>query len=348
MKKFTPHLILLCCLAAGVAYFVYQYSPSTLEKKESDFAVHHIDKVSHIRLQDEKGNKVDLTRKGKKWMVNGQYDINEESQALLFAALQKVETMYQAPLSAEPVIMGDISKQRIKCEIYENNDEQPAKVYYVGGPTADGSGTYMIKEIDGRMARHPYITHIPGVNAYLTTRFFPLLDRWRTVWVLRDNDQSIASLKLEYLREKQKSFEIKTAAKDSFLIYDSEGRAGDQPKQRYIHQYLEFYASLPVEQFENKALPRDTILPMQPYCHLNLKRKDNSSSDIIVYYMPIHDQSRVQFDEEGRRLLFDPEHYFILFNDQKDFAMIQYYTWGKVFRSYQDFFVKPVSLPDPK
>jgi hypothetical protein len=55
----------------------------------------------------------------------------------------------------------------------------------------------------------------------------------------------------------------------------------------------------------------------------------------------------VQYDEDGRRLLYDPEHYYALFNDKKDFALIQFYTWGKVLRNYQDFFVKAAGAKAP-
>ena len=235
MKKFLPHIIILLCLAGGVGYFIYEYSPSTMEKKDSDFAVKNIDDVTKVRLVDEKGNKAELILKDKKWTVNG-YEINEGARSLLFTAIQKLESIYQAPATAEPIVLKDMAKQYIKCEIWLNNEDKPSKVYYVGGPTADGGGTYMIMERDGHMARHPYITHIPGVNAYLTARYFPLIDRWRTIWVYRDNDRTIQSVKLDYPREKQKSFEIRSVAKDSFVIFNSDGQAGEQPKQRYIHQ----------------------------------------------------------------------------------------------------------------
>ena len=348
MKKLYPYVIVFILLIAGVGYFIYQYSPSTLEKRESDFALKNIDDVTKIRLSDTKGNEVILTKKDKKWIVNGQYEVNDMAKGLLFTAIQKVETNYRSPDNAEPVVMKDMAVLHNKCEIYLNGNDKPYKVYYVGGPTADGQGTYMIMERDGVMAHHSYVTHIPGVNTYLTARYFPDIDRWRSIWVYRDNDQTIQSLKVTYNRELQKSFEITRVANDSFVIANSDGQVLEQPKQRFIHQYLEFYNGLPLEIIKNKdTAARDTVTTAEPYCTITMKRKDKTESTVIVYYIPVNEQTKVQFDEQGHKLLYDIEHYYILMNDRKDFAMIQFYTWGKVLRSYQDFFVKPSVTKTP-
>ena len=343
MKKFLPYIIILGVLIAGVGYFIYEFSPSTLEKKESDFAVRKMEDITKIRLSDTKGHEVILTRKDKKWIVNGQYDINEATKDLLFTAIQKVETDYRSPDKAEPIVLKDMAVLHNKCEVYLNNEDKPSKVYYVGGPTADGQGTYMIMEREGKMAQHSYVTHVPGLSAYLTERYYPALERWRSIWVFHDNDQTIQSLKVTYNRELQKSFEITKVGKDSFALANSDGQMLEQPKQRFIHQYLNFYDGLPLEIFENtNTAARDTVTPNEPFCTITMKRVDGKESTHIIYYIPINEQTRVQYDDNGRKLLYDIEHYYILFNDKKDFALIQYYTWGKILHSYEDFFVKPV------
>ncbi len=347
MKKFFPYIIAFVCLIAGVGYFMYEYSPSTLEKKESQFAVPNIGDVTKIRLTDTKGHIAELSLKDKKWIVNGKYEINKMSQDLLFAAIQKLETNYRSPDNAEKIVFKDMADQHTKCEVYLNNEDKPSKVYYVGGPTADGEGTYMIMERNGQMAGHSYVTHIPGVHAYLTGRYYPEEERWRSIWVFRDNSENIQSLKVTYHRELQKSLELTKVGKDSFVLANSEGKILEQPKQKFIHQYLDFYNELSLEQFENKNPAKDTITPNEPYCTISMKRMDKTESNMIIYYIPVNDQTRVQFDDEGRKLLYDIEHFYILFNDKKDFALIQYYTWGKILHSYQDFFLKPEASKKP-
>jgi hypothetical protein len=312
-----------------------------MAKKESQFAVRNIDGITKIIMTDIKGTKVTLVHTGKQWQVNGKYEINEEAQGLLFTAIQKMETQYPVPLNAQPVVLKDMARTRTKCEIYTGGDA-PSTVYYVGGPTADGTGTYLIMEMEGQMASRPYVVHIPGIDAYLTSRYRTDEDYWRTRWIFRDNDRSIQSVSMAYDQEKQKSFTItKIGSKDSFVIANSDGTVGDQPKQRFIHQYLEFFNGLSMEAYENDNPIKDTILGGQPFCTVTMKRNDNTQIKVEIFYMPITEQSRLKFDENGRKLIYDVEHYYLGMNDRKDMGLIQYYVWGKILRSYNEFFPKP-------
>jgi hypothetical protein len=349
MKKLLPYILIFLLLGGGVAYFVYAYSPSTLEKKESQFAVRKIESITKLVLTDIKGGKLTLTRgKNQKWIVNGQYDINEEAEGLLFTAVQKMETQYPVPTNAQPLVLKDMAKERVKCEIY-TGDDKPSLVYYVGGATADGTGTYVIAEIDGQMAHRPYVVHIPGIDAYLTSRFRTDDQYWRTRWIFRDNDMTIQSVSVYYNQEKQKSFTItKAAAKDSFVIANSDGATGDQPKQRFIRQYLQFFDGLSLEAYENKNPIKDSILSGEPFCTMSMTRNDGSKTKAEIFYMPINDQSRVQFDDNGRKLIYDVEHYYLGMNDRKDMGLIQYYVWGKVLRNYSEFYAKPGTAPTPQ
>jgi hypothetical protein len=340
MKKLLPYIVILIILSGGVAFFLYQYSPSTLAKKESEFAVRDIESISRINITDIKGRKVTLTHEGRRWVVNGKYDINEESQGLLFTAIQKMETQYPVPANAQPVVMKDMSKERYKCEIYTGG-EKPYKVYYVGGPTANGVGTYIIMEIDGKAASRPYVVHIPGMESYLTSRFYTAEDYWRTKGIFRDNDMSVQSVSVTYNQEKQKSFTINKVAKDSFVIANSEGLMENQPKQRFIHQYLEFFDGLSLEAFENKNVAKDSVLSGDPFCTISMKRIDNTQTKVDLFHIPISEMSRVQFDDQGRKLLYDVEHYYLGMNDRKDMGLVQYYVWGKALRTYGEFFAKP-------
>lgn len=341
MKKLLPYIIVLAILGAGVSFFLYRYSPSTLAKKESEFIVRDVDAMTKVVLSDVKGQKVTLTKEGNRWRVNGKYDINEESQGLLFAAIQKMETQYPVPEKAQPLVLKDMAAKRYRCEIYTGG-QQPYKVYYVGGPTADGTGTYVIMEIDGQIASRPYVVHIPGIDAYLTSRFYTDEEYWRSKWVYQDNAATIKALTVTYNQEKQKSFAItRIGERDTFVIANSDGLVDAQPRQRFIHQYLEFYSGLSLEAFENKNPIRDSILGMQPFCTISMKRMNNTETDVEIFYMPINEHSRQQFDDKGRQLLYDVEHYFIAMNGRKDFGLIQYYVWGKALRTYQEFYARP-------
>ena len=343
IKKYLPYIIVLLALLGGVGYFMYEYSPTTMEQREMDFGVHNIDRVTRIDLSDVKGTKLTLTKQGKRWLVNGKYDVNDEAMVLLLIALEKVETQYIVPANAQPNVAKDMARQHSKCDIYLDGNDKPSKTYYVGGPTLDGKGTYMVMEIEGKPAVRPYVTHIDGVYAYLTSRYVPNEDRWRTRWIYHDNSQTIQSLKVEYQLEKQKSFIINRVAKDSFVLAGSDGSLATQPKQKFIQQYLDFYSEISLEAFENTNPIKDSVLSGEPFCKVNLKRIDGTETNAILYYVPLNEKSMVRFDDDGRPLRYDIEHYYAVLNGGKDFVLVQYYMWGKVLRSYDEFTKKPTS-----
>ena len=318
-----------------------------MERREMDFGVHKMERVSRIDLSDIKGVKLSLTKQGKKWIVNGKYEANEEALGLLWAAIEKVETMYPVPANAQPNVAKDMARQRSKCEIYIDGSSEAYKTYYVGGATLDGKGTYMVMEIDGKLATRPYVTHIDGIYAYLTSRYLPSEEHWRSRWVYRDNAQTIAQVKVSYLLEKQKSFTIDRVAKDSMVLVGSEGLPAQQPKQQFIQQYLDFYSEISLEAFDNNSPMKDSVLGKeQPFCRVSLKRVDGTETDAVLYYVPLNEKSMVRFDENGRPLRYDIEHYYAVLNGGKDFVLVQYYMWGKILRSYEEFFKKP-SLHQP-
>ena len=134
---------------------------------------------------------------------------------------------------------------------------------------------------------------------------------------------------------------------NSFALADYKGNTANQPKQSYIQQYLSFYTSISIEAFKNDDKAKDTVLNQKPYAIVRLKTTDGKSQEAEVYYAPITDATRVLFDEYSRPMIYDVEYYYIQYNNRKDFAIVQYYVWGKILKGYQDFFSKPAAKKSP-
>ena len=83
MKKFLFPLLFLLLLAGITAYFLYRFSPSTLQKAESQFKITETARISRIVLSNTEGQRIELTQKNGQWLVNGLYEPNEEALSLL-------------------------------------------------------------------------------------------------------------------------------------------------------------------------------------------------------------------------------------------------------------------------
>ena len=345
MKKFLPYILILLVLGGALGYFLYTNAPSTLEKRECDFAVKDLRPVSKVLLTDEKGRKIELKKSDKDvWMVNGAYEANDEALNLLFSAMQRMTVRGSVPLNGVENVLRELLKKHARIEIYTSGDK-PEKVYYVGGPTLDDKGTYMIMEIEGKMANRPYITYIQGLDAYLTSRYNADSLYWKTRWVYRNTSANIKSVAVEYKDEPANSFYINKNSAGLFEIENYKHEKEVQPKQTYIEQYLDFYGQVSVEAFKNSFAGKDSILKTEPFCVVTVVDNDGDAHQSVLYHTPITDDSRVLADEEGRPLKFDIEHFYALYNNGKDFAMVQYYVWNKVLRRYEDFYRKPTKRP---
>lgn len=229
----------------------------------------------------------------------------------------------------------------VKVQVFKKGD-QPSKVYYVGGPTVDSRGTYMLLEMDGKPASRPHITYLPGYNGYLTPRFNTDEQNWRTRIAFNESVSDIAKLSVEYPYDPNHSFRITRVADDSFAVapLDEKYRINSPYEQKYVKQYLSFYNPIYIEAFENSNSQKDSILNTTPYCRFRITKKDGSVKAVNLFYLPLNKRSKAQFDLNGEELSHDIDHYYASLNDT-DFAVVQYYVFGKLLRNYKDFYFKP-------
>lgn len=216
----------LCyCSVAFERFFLYTNAPSTLEKRECDFSVKNTKNITRVVLTDQKGRKLELKKNEQLlWIVNGTYEANDEALGLLFSAIQKIVIRGSVRLNGVENVLRDLLKKHSRIEIYASGDK-PIKVYYVGGPTLDNLGTYMIMEVDGNMAKRPYITYIPGVDAYLTSRYNTDSLYWRTRWVYRTRLPTLKPVA-----------EQKTQRRPTNSFYINKNAAGQFEIENYKHE----------------------------------------------------------------------------------------------------------------
>ncbi|MDB5284532.1 MAG: hypothetical protein JWO06_3607 [Bacteroidota bacterium] len=350
MKKFVPLLVIIIVLGAAALWFVLHKSSGTQDKEESAFAVENKNDIYKVRLTDSDRKILELTKQKGIWFVNGKFPARDELVQSVLEAITRVTTLCPVPNAAHDNVIREMLGKNIKVDVYAGKDDKPAKTYYVGGPTIQGDGTYMLLEKDGKMASRPFITYIPGVHGYLTPRFNTDEELWRSKDLFNYQNDEIKSISVEYPAEEQNSFIVNRIVGDSFTVSPKDEKyAINAPyTQNYLRQYTGFFSSVSVEAFDNNFPAKDSVLHTTPYCIITITEKDNSVNMVSLYYMAISKRSKVQYDIKGNELTYDLEHYHAAIHGNKDFAIIQYYVFGKLLRTYKDFFFKAPVLPAPR
>ncbi|HWB63807.1 MAG TPA: hypothetical protein VG603_09875, partial [Chitinophagales bacterium] len=242
-------------------------------------------------------------------------------------------------------VIRQLMDYNVLVQVYTDKGDKAVKTYYVGGPTPDNEGTYMVLENNGKLSERPYITYIPGMHGYLSPRFNMKEEDWRSKLLFDYREGDIKSLSVEYPGDEKKSFTITSIAPDSFELQPKENKytIKEPYRQQYIREYLRFYSGIYFEAFDNNLPTKDSVMHTTPYCVFTITGKDNSVNKASLFYMPISQRSKMQFDTKGNEMTYDVDHYYAAVNNNQDFTVVQYYVFGKLLREYKDFFFKPAA-----
>lgn len=345
MKRYTFYIVALLTLLllAGVAGYKFWYKPPVSFEKE--LSIQNIAEVSKITIDNFQNKHLVLEKKNGVWIVNDKYEARPELMQMILNTLQRQTVLAPVPKTAHDNVVRELLAEYIKVNVYEEGETEPIKTFYVGGATTDNKASYMLLEKDGKTAERPVMVYLPSHSGYLTPVYADLNEEnWRNRIVFSFNSTDVLWLELNYLQQPQNSFRIERVSADSFAVnpLSEQFRINDTYLQKYIRQYLDFYASVALETFDNGNKGKDTILQTTPYCLMTAKLSNGKHQSLRLHYMPINERSQSVTDAKGMPLKYDAEHYYAALNEGKDLAIVQYYVFGKLLRSYKDFFYKPV------
>lgn len=342
MKKYLPYLVIILALLAATVWFAANKSTSTLSEREGRFAVKDKNEIAKIILTDTENKSVELKQQNGVWMVNGKYPARPELVAQLFDALTRVTSLCPVPTAAHDNVIREMTAHHVQAQIFDAKNNL-LKSYWVGGPSVDGKYTYMLLRIDGKPAQRPHMTYLPGVKGYLTYHYGTDEENWRSRLLFNYQPGDIYALQVDYTGEEKNSFRINRIAADSFSLAPVQHNfvRSDTYQQKYIRQYLGFYSSVFIEAYDNRYPLKDSMLSTTPYAIISVTGKNKVVNRVNLYRMPVSQRSKTLFDDKGNEITYDVDHFHAGIHHNQDFAIAQYYVFGKLLRSYKDFFFKP-------
>jgi hypothetical protein len=345
MRKNLILLLIIVLLAGIIYYFKYQQEDSTLPES-ARFAVKNIDRVHQIFLADMQGNNVKLIRKNDHWMVNDRYPARQDAMKHLLQTIKNVEVKAPVPKNSHERIKKNLASNHIKVELYDASGEQ-IKTFFVGGSTNQDKGTYMMLKGSGE----PYVTHLPGFKGYLTPRFFTDSTEWRSRIIMRYRPEEIQQVKVDYPGHPKRSYRIKNVQGDSFQVTPLH-RPPITDKSVFhqgVKKYLTFFRKVGIENYLIDHPKEDSVRSQTPFAILTVIDQQERQNQVKAYPMPKTRRSKQQFTPTGEPTKYDPDRMFGVVNNGADFAVIQVCPqvciFGKLFRSYEDFFVDPSQAP---
>ncbi|MDQ3190413.1 MAG: hypothetical protein M3Q58_02355 [Bacteroidota bacterium] len=325
MKKNKIALIVVVVLSLIAGYFWLNNKTGTIKKELKDFAVKDTANVTKIFMVDGHGKSVTLERKNQGlWIVNGNAEARKDGIDLILTTIGDLEVKSPVSKASFDNVITHMAGNATKIEIFKGKDK-PAKVYYVGGPTKDHFGTYMLLE----NSKVPFVLHIPGHYGYLSSRYFINESEWKSTALYRYSPDQIDKIEVNYLELPQESFIIENISKR-------------KPKLKSIHnnQYLENIDTLSIIYYINSFnninfefhaddTPRETQDSIMSFCEkFNIKITDiNGNVNLFTgYNKPMKQGSK---DLEDNPIEYDMDRMYGITNE-KEFVIIQHFVFNEL------------------
>lgn len=331
MKK-NIVLLFVFVLISAVTWFFYQKDRSQSMRSElTDFAVEDTASISKIFLSDKNNHTVLLERKpDNQWMVNGTYEAKKDVVKTLLETIHDVSVKSPVPKTMFQTTVKLMASNAVKVEIYQGKDK-PSKIYYVGHPTQDHNGTFMLME--GSV--HPFITHIEGFRGFLSTRYFTNEFDWRSTKIFQYDLGEIAKIRVENIQKPQESFEIHLGDRNAYKLfsYPTMNEVPFDTAKLLLYSALykkvnfEYYEHYKSKQYQDSIR---TTPALYTYAVTDVLGKTTS---ITSYLRPV---DRTSTDYEGNAITHDVDRLYGYLNN-KEMVMIQYYSFDPLSKGISYF-----------
>ncbi|MBA2613477.1 MAG: hypothetical protein H0U95_16040 [Bacteroidetes bacterium] len=331
MKKSSSIVIItILLILTVVSIFIYRskHRSTTVDEDSRSFKVLDTAAITKIFIADKEGDKSTITRTAKGWIVNDKYSCRTDAILNLMEVIKHVEVKMPVEKTAKESVLKFMSANALKVEIYAGNDL--VKQYYVGHETPDSEGSYMLLTDvgSGENYKEPYVCFIPGFKGYLQPRFIAKENEWRDRLVLNFIPPQLKQIKVQHFNMPDSSFTIDINSTTSFTLKNAKNNAipFDEMKMK---QYLAYFQNISYEVLitgKSKKVT-DSLSASKPFCIMSITTTDFKTNEYKFY----HKQPNPDIiPEHGVTYTADPDRLFMRFANDKEWAMIQYFVFGKL------------------
>ena len=344
MKKNKALFIITILIVIAGVLIILNRNYSTLDDRESGFAVEDTATITKIFMADKNNLSVKLEKRADgQWIINDKYLAHPFNMSMLLGTMKDLTVRYPVPLAARDNVLIRLASIARKVEIYQMKyrinlfdkiklfpREKLTRTYYVGDATQDNLGTYMLME----GAEQPYVVFLPTLRGFIYTRFSTVEDDWRDHTVFNTPVQDLDWVKVEFMEEPEESFIVKTDEAGNLSLTTLADKQEHTYDTLRMLQFVTAFKDIRFESILNNKLEPEFIdsVAAQPMAHrITLKEKDGDEVVVRTFRKGGFSQF---YEEDGATIApFDLDRLYAYINDDRDFVLLQYFVFDKVLRT---------------
>ena len=331
MKKFSSVIIIgVLLILASISIFIYRskHSSTTVDEDSRNFKFKDTASITKIFIADKEGDNSTITRTPKGWVVNEKYNCRADAILNLLEVIKNVEVKMPVEKVAKESVLKFMASTALKVEIYVG--DELVKQYYVGHETPDSEGSYMLltDPETGENYKDPYVCFIPGFKGYLIPRFIAKENEWRDRIVINYIPPQLKQIKVQHFNMPDSSFTIDLNSTTSFNLKNSKNVEVPFDEMK-MKQYLAYFQNISYEVLitgKNKKLT-DSLSANKPFSIITVTTTDFKTNEYKFYHKQ---PNSAIIPEHGVTYQSDPDRLYMQFSDDKEWALIQYFVFGKL------------------
>jgi hypothetical protein len=342
MKKNKITLLLIAALTVlAVVLLLFNNRKSTMNKAETQFAIDDTATVTKVFIANKMGKSVKLVKQPDgTWQLNDKYIATIDNVRLLLTTARNIRM--QAPISkaGHNNMVKRMATASVKVEFYQKvyfidfwgmklfPYEKCTKRYYVGDPTMDNSGNYMMME----GAKQIYVVALPGFRGFVSPRYSFVESDWRDHTVFSAKISQIKEVKYEFVNAPKESFKIVAVGNRRFnLVRLFDNQVAPRYDTAKVIDQLMLFRSLKYEAFveDMQLQKKDSILRNNLFQTTTLTENSGKVTKVRMYRLPellIKDQQQMDKVEMD----YSRDKFYIVMNDSKDMQIAQYFVFERL------------------
>ena len=312
----------------------FTFNLKSLKQPFTNFSISDTASIDKIKLSSTLGSEFTVVRnESGNWIrENGDCIQNELIQNLLLTIF-RVKVKGPVSNAQKESVMNNLNQSHTKAEIFIHGILM--KTYYVGSPTMDHYGTFMLLELPEKgRSNKPMVTYIPGFRGNIQSRFSTDWKQWACSEIFTYAPSNIKKISFKDYEKPENSFEIESDGVNAVkLLKDGKNiEVFHGPKVRgYLLRFQKIHFNQHNYTLDEVGI--DSIRKMKPYVEFKVEGHDDSVTGIVCYKMRA---AQGDVDLDGNPLEWD-QNVMWAFLDNGDLVKVQYFAFDKIMKPISYF-----------